>query len=286
MWTTAPRVRAVDVLMLVALIENGLAIAGQSWQAPALGKKGPIPWYKQSSIQTTAVLASLVALSEPDLYGRAAPQTAQLMASIANPSLNARDDAVRHKGYYEKLDKVNRLSTQLWEAAVAEKPADWVGLSETPAYRSRNDFLGGELVPSTSVVYLRKSLHTNRWGMRDKDYELTKAPGTYRIAILGASHVMGSAVADGEPFESVLEDELNRTATDSTHQRYEILNFGVPSYSLVQQMALLEDRVFRFSPDMVIITAEPRLDQPVADYLANVVSEGVKVPFEGLESIL
>ncbi len=37
-------------------------------------------------------------------------------------------------------------------------------------------------------------------------------------------------------------------------QRFEILNFGVDGYSLPQQLAMLEDRVLKFSPDIVIVT--------------------------------
>ena len=50
----------------------------------------------------------------------------------------------------------------------------------------------------------------NRWGMRDRDYEQTPAPDTYRIALTGPSFVMGSGVADNEVFEWLLEDRLNR----------------------------------------------------------------------------
>ena len=45
--------------------------------------------------------------------------------------------------------------------------------------------------------------------MRDRDYTKAKPPGTYRIAVLGASHEMGDSVNDTETLENVLEDRLN-----------------------------------------------------------------------------
>ena len=285
MWTAATRVRAIDAVVLIALIAFGLAIGGRTWAPPALARREALPWYRRSGTLTTAALLVLVALSQPNLYSSAAPQVASFVSTIQRPGLNARDEAVRHKGYYEKLDNVNRLSSQLWDV-VAEKPEWWVGLSATEAYRTRSDFLAGELTPSTSITYLRQPLQTNRWGMRDRDYERAKPRGTFRIAVLGPSHVMGSAVADGEPFEARLEALLNEAAGDSAASRYEVLNFGVPAYSLVQQMALLEDRVLDFSPDMVIVTAEPRLDLPIADHLKAMIGQNVAIPYPGLQEIL
>jgi hypothetical protein len=168
----------------------------------------------------------------------------------------------------------------------AQKPADWIGLSETRAYRKRSDFLLAELRPSTAVTFLRQPLHTNRWGMRDQDYEQAKAPGTFRIAVLGPSHVMGSGVADGEPFEAVLERRLNDEAAGTPYARYEVLNFGVPAYSLLQQVAMLDERVFAFDPDVVIVTADVRLVPTLVGHLAQVTARGISVPYAALDSIL
>ena len=100
-------------------------------------------------------------------------------------------------------------------------------------------------------------LTTNRWGMRDRDYLLAKPEGTYRIALLGPSHVMGAGVADGETFADFLEERLNRSAAPETNIRYEVLNFGVAGYSLLQQLAMLEERAVMFQPDAVFITNSP-----------------------------
>lgn len=111
-----------------------------------------------------------------------------------------------------------------------------------------------DLLPSRQTTWNGRMFSTNRWGMRDQDYEAAKPAGTLRIAILGPSHVMGNGVADGETFESLVERRLNREFTLGDYRRFEILNFAVDGYSLPQQLAILEDRVFGFSPDVVIAT--------------------------------
>ena len=48
------------------------------------------------------------------------------VASLQRSTLNARDAALQHKGYYEKLDNASRMSAQLWNIQ-AQQPAHWVG---------------------------------------------------------------------------------------------------------------------------------------------------------------
>src|SRR5262245_18828710 len=128
------------------------------------------------------------------------------------------------------------MSAQLWDVQ-GQKPASWIGLNQTPAARDRYDFLGGDLRPGASITFLDKPLTVNRWGMRDRDTTREKPAGTYRIAILGPSHVMGSGVADGETFSDILEERLNQAAGPASPLRYEVLNFGVAGYTLFQQLA-------------------------------------------------
>ena len=134
------------------------------------------------------------------------------MASLQRSTLNARDAALQHKGYYENLDNASRMSAHLWSIQ-AQRPAHWVGLIYTEAYCQRDDFLRDDLRPGASIVFLDQPLTINRWGMRDRDYPLAKPGGTYRIALLGPSHVMGSGVADGQTFADYLEEELNEGGT-------------------------------------------------------------------------
>ena len=150
----------------------------------------------------------------------------------------------------------------------------------------RDDFMFGDLRPDAHIVFKEQPLTTNRWGMRDRDRLLAKPEGTYRIALLGPSHVMGAGVADGETFADFLEERLNRSAAPETNIRYEVLNFGVTNYSLLQQLAMLEERAVMFQPDVVIITSSREAQGRVIRHLAQVIVSGITIPYPDLDALI
>jgi hypothetical protein len=97
---------------------------------------------------------------------------------------------------------------------------------------------------------------------------------------------MGSGVADGETFADFLEERLNRLPNPGANTRYEVLNFGVAGYSLLQQLSLLEERAVTFEPDAVFITDSPGLKAPIVSHLLDVVSSQVAIPFPGLDALV
>jgi hypothetical protein len=124
----------------------------------------------------------------------------------------------------------------------------------------------------------------NRWGMRDREHALGKSQGTTRIAVLGPSMVMGGGVADGETFPDILQSRLNAAAPDGL--RYEVLNFGVSGYCLLQQLAILETRVSDFSPDVVFVTDTAEARSTVVRHLLDVAEARVPIPFPELERMM
>ena len=62
-----------------------------------------------------------------------------------------------------------------------------------------------EVAPSRVFNYYRKTVTTNRWGMRDREFDLAKPPGTFRIGLFGESHTFGNGVADEEVYEQLVE---------------------------------------------------------------------------------
>src|SRR6185312_10539146 len=68
----------------------------------------------------------------------------------------------------------------------------------------------------------------------------------------------------------------------------EVLNFGVPGYSFLQQMAQLEQRVLAFGPDLVLVTVANRQDQEnfTVEQLLKAVTSGVPIPYPELEQIV
>ena len=160
-------------------------------------------------------------------------------------------------------------------AGAGKKPAGWQDVGSIGVIRETRNALTRDLFPSRRVVWNGNSFSTNRWGMRDRDYERAKPAGTFRIAVLGPSHVMGNGVADDETFENLLETRLNAAALLPGGRRVEVLNFGVDAYSLPQQVALLEDRVLAFSPDVIIATHYHQNRMMTSAYLIKLVTRGI-----------
>lgn len=120
--------------------------------------------------------------------------------------------------------------------------------------------LGFENIPGgvQRIVYRARSgavlrevvSEVNAQGFRGRAVAEEKAAGTFRIACLGDSHTFGYGVGEGESWPCVLERTL-RARDDG--ERFEILNCGVNAYDAEQSLALLELRVERFRPDLVLL---------------------------------
>lgn len=281
MWTVAGNVTSNDLWLLAGLVLGGLLVAGRAWSARETDDNTAGPFYRQLALQSTTLLLALLLLGNTSLYESHSPQFAATMASLQHSTLNARDAALQHRGYYEKLDNQSRMSAQLWDTQ-AEKPTDW---GKNKAYRVRNDFMLGDLRPEAKIVFKGRPLTTNHWGMRDRNRLLAKPEGTYRIALIGPSHAMGAGVSDDETFAHFLEERLNWTAAPKTNRRYEVLNFGVSNYSLLQQLAMLEERAVRFQPDTVFITNAQGLEGRVIWHMVQALAKQIAIPYADLEAL-
>ncbi|MEP6732952.1 MAG: hypothetical protein ABJE10_20080 [bacterium] len=284
MWGAVKTVHPRDIVIVGSLLLAGFAITGVVWDAPIAVKKGPVPFYKQPAVLTIAVLGLLLVLSVPSLQDQAGPRTAGFVRSLQSASLNKTDRAVQQKGYYENLDNRGRLSMQLWNV-VENKPRGLIPLSSTKAYRRvPNDFLGYDLAPSTQAMVMGKMVTTNRWGMRDHDFALDKPADTKRIALMGPSFTMGSGVADNETYGANLEPTLNAEAAPGQH--FEVMNFGVAAYSLLHQVRMLDERVYRFHPDVVVLTDGRQPEGPVVRHVTNALANGTIKAYPELEEIV
>jgi hypothetical protein len=284
-WEAAGRWDVGDLALVAGLLAAGLVVAGRAWRAPRLGTEGPQPFYRHPAIPATAMLLALLTFGRPVITHRLPPEIAATIDSLKVTTLSARDAELLHKGYYERLDNPSRLSTQLWDA-YRTRPPEWrAGPRTVKLYQDRSDFLLGELRPSVNVMYHGAPLSTNRWGMRDRDYGREKPPGVHRIALLGPSLTMGPGVDDSLTFDALLEDRLNREPANP-HVTYEVLNFGVLRYSLLQQLAQLEERVVTFQPDVVMITGHPTVAATMTDHLMEVMTREVPIPYDSLRSML
>lgn len=92
----------------------------------------------------------------------------------------------------------------------------------------------------------------NSHGYRDRERTLSKPRGVYRVAVLGDSYTEGRQVAMDKVFTSLAEQELNRRHCYG-ERRVEVLNFGIGGFGTGQELLLLRERVWQFSPDLVVL---------------------------------
>jgi D-alanyl-lipoteichoic acid acyltransferase DltB (MBOAT superfamily) len=284
MWTRSTHVGRGDILLLLSLLVVGLAIAGVGWDGRIATRTESVPFYKRPAVQTAALLVSLLLLTAPTLHERVSPPLASVLRSLQSAALNKGDAALQQKGYYEKLDNTGRLSVQLWDAE-ARRPPGMLPLSETRSYRPRqDDFLGYDLAPLTRAIVIGKAMTVNRWGMRDRDRALEKPIGTRRIAMTGPSFTMGTGISDDSTYGAFLERDLNRSS--SARHNFEVLNFGVAAYSILQQVRTLDEKVYRFQPDVVVLADSHNPEGPIVQGLSLAILNHTTGVYPGLDSII
>jgi alginate O-acetyltransferase complex protein AlgI len=273
----------IPFLLVAAVVLDGVAQRGtgeaRRW---TLGRR--VPGIQRSTASTLVSLLILTLIGIPAMYSRLGATTASLIFSLRSGHLSRVDEALKERGYYENLLRVDRFNSQLWEV-YATRPGDWLDVQGAALDRFTGDFLERELRPSSVSVTRYGTVTTNRWGMRDQDYEKHPAPNTYRAALLGASVAFGSGVNDGETFEAVLERRLNRDEAGRRGARYEILNFAVPGYSALQQLAVL-DKTWPFEPDTVWYVAAGHEGSGALRYLVEVVHKRIGLPYGYLQEIV
>jgi lysophospholipase L1-like esterase len=89
----------------------------------------------------------------------------------------------------------------------------------------------------------------NSAGFRGPERSEAKAPGTFRIAVLGDSVAMGHGVAYEDAYPSRLERAL---AGRTPGRRYEVLDFGVGGLNAPAVIDRLGRLALRYDPDLLV----------------------------------
>lgn len=195
------------------------------------------------------------------------PPLSAVMANVANSGLSQRDIERETQNYYEVLLDVGYqrwtrgtlaglISGLLRDGTRSEEGGNWVPIAASDLIVSDPDsFLGYELKPDYETVYMGVPVRTNRWGMRDRDYEQAKPPGTFRIALVGSSNDMAYGVEVQDGYADLLEDRLNAELGGPGRPRYEVLNFSVGGYELLHRLHVTDTKVPAFHPDLIVVVA-------------------------------
>lgn len=225
---------------------------------------------------------SLYLLADARVYYQLGPSIGDYFQRIFNPGSNMSDRTIKTRGYYEQLIHTDRFNTQL-SLVYSKKPKDWF-TKESILLVKTNDLRVFELKPSMEISAKNVTLRTNKWGMRDKERDLSPAPNTFRLAVLGSSSEMGSGVNDNETFSMVLESLLNQDPNASI--RYEVLNFGSANYSALSQPLVLEKKALHFKPNLVLYIARPNDASWLLTKIRTAVKRGDKIPYPNLQNSL
>jgi hypothetical protein len=104
-----------------------------------------------------------------------------------------------------------------------------------------------KLVTWRSEGYARSYFDAD--GMREPGLTIEKPANTLRVALLGDSEVESLQV----PIEKTYGQLIEKTADKIAGKKIQVLNFGNSGYSTTQECLLLEDKVFKYQPDLVIL---------------------------------
>lgn len=281
-------------MAVLAIVIAKLVLEIQPWKTPApapskLGKlaaaKGPKvePPFSIRPVLWQCLLPALL------IWGVTSGRfNAQLNAgwqdfarSVMRTGPNKSDEELMVRNYYEDIMDTSRSNVALQDG----RPPGWQLLENTAAIRPLKDIRSKELIENGKVVVNGKKILVNSMGMRDREYALQKPPDTVRVALLGSSLAMGWGVENSETFESLVEDRLNRELSPKTGKHYEILSFAVNGYDQVSQVLVLNEKVVRWKPDMMLLLAHFEDIYFVKHNFAKALRKSYRLPSNELLSI-
>jgi hypothetical protein len=144
---------------------------------------------------------------------------------------------------------------------VAEVGLRLLGMGQQGFYQW-DTYRGWALRPGASGWQRREGnafVSINHDGMRDREHAYQKPKDTIRIAFIGDSFTEAEQVPMEDDFVSVTEQRL--AGCPRLHgMKVETMNFGCDSYGTAQELATLRHTVWKYSPDIVVLTFFPGND--------------------------
>jgi hypothetical protein len=129
-----------------------------------------------------------------------------------------------------------------------------VGYS-APLFYEPDYYRGVALRPNVAGTYQREGrnyVSINSAGLRDREHPIAKPPNTVRIALLGDSYCEAMQVPMEQAFWSLLPQQLE-ACSPFAGKHIEVINFGVSGYGTAQELITLQQQVWQYSPDIVML---------------------------------
>ena len=192
-----------------------------------------------------------------------------MVSKMHNGELSADDLHALAAGYYEGIEK-------------HEGPQRIAPGAENTDYVLRNSFLRYEFKPNLKRRFAAGMRITNSLGMPNPEYSDEKPLHTRRIAWLGDSISVGPY---GRDYEALLEARLNHDCLTAEVHKYEILNFSVPGYILVQKMDVALEKAPKFHPDVYVVQLSSQEIQGTRSHIAKLVASGSDLKYDFLRRV-
>jgi lysophospholipase L1-like esterase len=106
--------------------------------------------------------------------------------------------------------------------------------------------------PLATGTYSGAEVSFNSLGLRDREFGVDRAPNVSRIIVLGDSVTFGLGVPQDLTYPKVTEAILNRSLL-SQERSVEVMNFGIPGYNTLHELAQLREMGLRYEPDLVVV---------------------------------
>src|ERR1700749_992120 len=131
-----------------------------------------------------------------------------------------------------------------------------------PVFYQPDEVRGYSLRPGMEGWYRKEGeafIRINSDGLRDREHAKQKPPGVFRIAVVGDSYAEAFQVEQEKAFWSVLERRL-QDCQALAGRKVEVINFGVSGYGTAQELLTLREKVWNYSPDLVLLAVTTNND--------------------------
>jgi lysophospholipase L1-like esterase len=131
-----------------------------------------------------------------------------------------------------------------------------------PVFYQPDEVRGYSLKPGMEGWYRKEGaafVRINSEGLRDREHSKPKPAGVLRVAVVGDSYAEAFQVEQEKAFWSVLEKRLALCPALAGRQ-VEVINFGVSGYGTAQELLTLREKVWDYSPDLVLLAVTTNND--------------------------
>lgn len=131
-----------------------------------------------------------------------------------------------------------------------------------PTFYSPDENVGYVLTPGIEGWYRKEGesyVRINSDGLRDVEHAKAKPSNTLRIAVVGDSYAEALQVPLENAFWKIAETKLQSCAATGG-KTVEVINFGVSGYGTAQELITLQQKVWEYSPDVVLLAVTTNND--------------------------